>query len=286
MMWAVFLFSVMNLAVKALEHKPAMEIVFFRCFISLTMIFVWLRSRGINCFGNPENRGRLWSRGLIGNISLYLFFVTLQNIPLATAVTIQYMAPVFTAILALFILKEEIRPMQWLFFALSFAGIVVLKGFDDRVSWLYLTTGIIAALFAGFAYVFVRSLSESEHPLVIVFYFQLVGTLLGGGFTIFNFSMPTGQDWLLLFAIGLSAHFAQVLLTKAISGEKVGIISSINFFGAIYASIFGWLLFNEKVTFGTFLGMLLVISGVIMNLIINAGRGQRMKRFLANLINR
>ncbi len=287
MMWAVFFFAVMNLAVKALGDMPTLEIVFFRCFLSLALTFWILRSQGIFFLGTKANRLKLWGRGLIGNISLYFYFITLQNIPLATAVTLQYMTPIFTALLALFILREKIRPVQWLFIALSFAGIIALKGLDDRVSWLFFATGVLAALFAGLAYVFVRSLSEEEHPLVIVFYFQLVGTIMGGGFTIFNFTPPSNIDWMLLFAVGLTAHFAQVFLTRAITGdENLGVISSINFMGAIYAAIFGWLLFKEAVTWGTVLGMSLVLAGVILNLVINAGRGRRMRRFVANLLNR
>jgi drug/metabolite transporter (DMT)-like permease len=286
MSWAVLLFAGMNLCAKGLSGIPSMEIVFFRCAISILLTWFWLKKVDARWAGSPENRLRLWGRGISGTVALFLFFLTIQKLPLATAVTIQYLSPVFTAILAMFFLGEKLRRVQWFFFAISFSGIVLLKGFDDRISWLFLGLGVLSAFLAGVAYVFVRSLSGREHPLVIVFYFQMIGTLLGGSFTAFDFKMPLPWEWLLLLGVGLLAHFAQVNLTKAIQGEKVGIISSLNFFGAIYASIFGWLLFNESVTWGNVLAMGLVITGVLLNIWTNAGGDRRLRRFVANLMNR
>jgi drug/metabolite transporter (DMT)-like permease len=286
MLWAVFFFAGMNLCVKGLRGISPMEIVFFRCAISIVITLWLLRKVGVPPVGRRGNRWRLWGRGLSGTTALFLFFLTVQELPLATAVTIQYLSPIFTAMLAMLFLKEKLMPVQWLFFAISFAGVAMLKGFDERVSWLYLGIGVLAAFLAGVAYVFVRSMSGREHPLVIVFYFQLVGTVLGGGFTLADFQMPAAVGWLLLLGVGLFAHIAQVKLTKAIQGEKAGVITSLNFLGAIYASIFGWVLFNEKVTLANVFAMTLVIAGVLLNIMVNAGRGRRFVRFAANLFAR
>lgn len=285
-MWAVLLFAGMNLCTKGLPELPAMEIVFVRCALSLVLSYFWLKGLGQSWNGSRENRWRLVGRGVSGTVALFLFFLTVQKIPLATAVTIQYLSPVFTAILAMVFLKEKLRPVQWLFFAVSFSGIVLLKGFDERISWLYLGIGVTSAFLAGVAYVFVRSLSGREQPLTVVMYFQMVGVVLGGSFTAVDFKMPTSWEWLLLLGVGLFAHFAQVNLTKAIQGEKVGIISSLNFFGAVYASIFAWLLFGEKVTLVNVLAMALVISGVLLNIWTNAGGDARLRRSVVNLLNR
>ncbi|MFQ5448194.1 MAG: DMT family transporter [Saprospiraceae bacterium] len=285
MLWAVFFFAGMNLCVKGL-HLPAMEIVFIRCAISLVITLWLLRKIAVLPMGRRDNCWRLWGRGLSGTTALFLFFLTVQKLPLATAVTIQYLSPIFTAMLAMLFLKEKLKPEQWLFFAISFAGVALLKGFDERVSWLYLGIGLLAAFLAGVAYVFVRSMSGREHPLVIVFYFQMVGTVLGGSFTLAKYQLPAGWEWLLLLGVGLFAHIAQVKLTKAIQGEKAGVITSLNFLGAIYASIFGWILFREKVTLANVFAMSLVITGVLLNIVVNAGRGQRVRRFVTNLLTR
>ena len=266
MLLAVTLFAAMNLCVKALPNVPAMEVVFFRCLISLVISFFWLKQLGVYWWGKRENLGRLMGRGISGGVALFLFFLTVQKMPLATAVTVQYLSPIFTAIIAMLFLGEKVKPVQWSFFALSFIGAALLKGFDDRISWLYLGLGIFSAFLAGTAYNFVRSLSGKEHPLVIVFYFQVIGVVMGGTFSATDFYMPSGMEWLFLLLIGLTAHFAQVQLTKAIQGERVGPITSLVYIGAIYASIFGWILFGEVVTWGNVLAMGLIIAGVLLNI--------------------
>lgn len=286
MLWAVFFFALMNVCVKALPGIPAMEVVFFRCAVSIVLSFIWLRKLGVNVWGQRRNRWRLWGRGISGTIALFMFFLTVQKMPLASAVTVQYLSPIFTAIIAMIFLREKIKPVQWLFFAISFAGVAALKGFDERISWFYLGIGIAAAVLAGVAYTFVRSMSGREHPLVIVFYFQVVGTLLGGAYSLYEFVVPTLYELAILIGIGLAAHVAQVFLTKALQGEKAGVVTSLNFFGAVYAAIFGWLLFGEHLTLGNVLAIAMVITGVLLNITINAGRGQRVWRFFANLMNR
>ncbi|GIV32463.1 MAG: membrane protein [Saprospiraceae bacterium] len=286
MLWAVFFFALMNLCVKALPGIPAMEVVFFRCAVSIVLSITWLHKIGVNTWGEPRNRWRLWGRGISGTLALYLFFLTVQKMPLASAVTVQYLSPIFTAIIAMIFLREKIKPVQWLFFAISFAGVAALKGFDERISWLYLGFGVASALLSGVAYTFVRSMSGREHPLVIVFYFQVVGTMLGGVSSATHFVIPHGLEWLLLVGIGILAHIAQILLTKALQGEKAGVVTSLNFFGAVYAAIFGWLLFGEHLTLGNVLAIAMVITGVLLNITVNAGRGQRVWRFFTNLMNR
>ena len=183
-------------------------------------------------------------------------------------------------------LNEKMKPVQWLFFGLSFLGVVALKGFDPRVTWLYLGLGLLAAAMSGVAYVLVRSLTGKEHPLVVVFYFQMVGTVVGGLFCLFDFKLPQGWEWLLLLAVGLCAHFGQVNLTLAIQGEKVGTISSLNFLGAIFATFFGWLFFREHLTLGNVLAMLLVIAGVLLNIWANARGGTGVRRWVTNLLTK
>ena len=284
MFWAVLFFSVMNATVKGVEGLPTMEIVFFRCVFSIVFSVFWLKKISVKWRGTHTLQ--LVGRGLAGTTALYFFFLTIQNMPLASAVTVGYTSPIFTALLAVLFLKEKMRPVQWLFFGVSFLGVAALKGFDERVSWLYLGVGLLAAVMSGVAYVLVRSLSGKEHPMVVVFYFQLVGTIVGGLFTLFNFKMPHGTDWLLLLATGACAHFGQVYLTLALQGEKVGVVSSINFLGAIFATIFGLLFFHEHLALGNVLAILLVVAGVLLNIWVSVRGGSGIRRWVANLLSR
>lgn len=270
MLYSTLAFALMNVFVKQLSHLPAMEIVFFRCLVSLAACWYGLRNASASSLGN--NRLMLILRGTFGTIALYTFFLTLQNVPLANAVTIQYLSPIFTTIIAIFLLGEKVLKLQWIFYALSFIGVLVIKGFDPNFPIAYFITGILSAFFSGLAYNLVRSLRESEHPLVIVLHFQIVGVVAGFIFTIFNWVTPQGIDWIYLLLTGIFTQIGQVNLTRALQADKIANVSILNYAGIIYALLFGWFIFGETYSLQTIIGIIFVVAGVIMSVLYNKRR--------------
>jgi drug/metabolite transporter (DMT)-like permease len=256
----------MNAGVKMLSGIPPIEIVFFRSLITFIISLSVLRLRNVYIFGKKENRKILLTRGLAGAVALTLYYYTLQVMPLASAVTIQFISPIFTAILGIFIVKEKVSPLQWLFFLISFAGVIIIQGVDTRISTFYLIVGIFAALFSGLAYNMIRKLSTSENPMVIIFYFPLVTLPLSGIVTASNWVSPRGWDWLIILFVGVSTQIAQYFMTKAFQREELAKISSIRYMGIVYALIFGFVLFGESFTIYSYMGMALVLFGVFLNI--------------------
>lgn len=263
MMLATFIFAVMNVLVKYLPNIPAIEIILFRSIVSFFMSGIVLKAKGIPLLG--KNRKILFIRGLTGAVALILFFTTLQYIPLAGAVTLMFLGPIFTTIAGIWLVKERVIPIQWFFFALSFAGIVMIKGFDPRISPLMALLGVGAAFFSGLAYNMIRKLKTSEHPLVIIFYFPLVTLPIVGIYSAFHWVQPEGWEWALLLGVGVLTQFAQYFMTLAYQNEELSKVANINFIGIIYALGFGFFLFDETFNVLTYLGMACVMGGVILN---------------------
>ena len=264
MLLAGIFFAMMNVSVKFVPHIPAIEIVWFRSVFSLVFTLILLRQKRIAVFGN--HKGSLVIRGIVGSISLILFFYTLQRIPLASAVTMQYLSPIFTTILGVFILKEKVKPVQFLYFAMAFAGVLIIQGVDTRVDPLSAAMGIVSGLAAGVAYNMIRKLKTSEHPLVIVFYFPLVALPVASVIMIFDWVMPTGWDWLILLWIGFCTQSAQYFMTVAYQTGNLSRVSSISYMAVLYALIFGFILFGETFPFASYIGMGLVLLGILLNL--------------------
>ena len=267
MLISSFAFSLMHLCVKALPHIPVFELVFFRSVVSLLISFTSLKHKKIPLFGN--NKKTLLARGLFGVTALTLFFITLQNIPLAGAVTIQYLSPIFTAFFAVFILKEKIENRQLLFFAIAFLGVLILKGFDvsGQISYKYVAIGLISACFSGIAYNCIRLLRKSEHPLVVVFYFPLVASPIMGVLSYFNWVKPQGTDWVYLLLLGIITQVAQIYMTKGIQSDRAGNIMTYKYIGVLFAFGYGYLFFGETYSLLSIFGILLLLSGVLLNAI-------------------
>ena len=130
MMLATFIFAVMNVLVKYLPNIPAIEIILFRSIVSFFMSGVTLKMKHIPLFG--KNKKILLIRGLAGALALMMFFTTLQEIPLAGAVTLMFLGPIFTTLIGIWVVGEKVRPIQWLFFeSLLYLIVMVLLAFQQ-----------------------------------------------------------------------------------------------------------------------------------------------------------
>jgi len=258
-------FSLANICVKQVAHIPAMETVFFRCVIATAFCMIGLHRAGADWRGT--NHALLLLRGLFGTTALFLFFVTLQNMPLASAMTIQYLSPIFTTVIAIFVLREGVARLQWLFYAIAFAGVLLIERFDPRISPLLLVIGIVSAFCSGMAYNLVRTMKGREHPLTVVLHFQLVGVVAGFISLFFDWRMPVAWDWFYLFLIGVFSQLGQIFLTNALQKERVAGVAIISYTGLIYALLAGSIIFNEPQSAESLAGMLLVVFGVLLSVV-------------------
>lgn len=272
MLLSTLAFFLANVFVKKVAHIPAMETVFFRCIVASTFCLIGLWRAKADPIGS--NHLYLFLRGVFGTTALFTFFLTIQNMPLASAQVIQYLSPIFTATIAIFILKERVLPMQWLFYAIAFGGVLLIERVDTRIAPLYLGLGILSAFCSGMAYNLVRSLRGKEHPLTVVLHFQLVGTVVGFISLFFAWETPVGWDWLYLFLIGVFSQIGQMFLTNALQRERIAGVAIINYTGLIYALSIGWIIFGEEQSILSLAGMLLVVAGVLMSVMYGRRRQQ------------
>lgn len=258
-----FAFSLMQVCVKLLEGFPVTELILFRSIVSLSLSLIVVWKVGISPFGN--SRKFLILRGLFGVSALTLFFYTLQKMPIATAITIQYLSPIFTSLFAIWILKEPMKTRQWLFFAISFAGILVMKGLNDDIKTEYVIIGIVASAFAGLAYNMIRKVKDTDHPVVVVLYFPLVAIPVMGLMSFAYWKTPVGIEWLILLAMGVFTQIAQVYMTKAWQAESANKVASLKYVGIVFALFFDLTLFNIVPPWTTVAGIILVLLGVVLN---------------------
>lgn len=268
MVLSVFFFSLMNLGVKFIPHLPPTEIVFFRSLVSMILSVQYLLRMRINPFKGDLRF--LFLRGLAGVAALTLFFVTLQKLPLAGAATIQYLSPIFTAVFSFLWLKETVPVLRWLMFGLSFTGVLVMQGFDHRIPLDYALLGIVSAMFAGLAYYSIGVLKNKVEPIVVVTWFPMVALPIMGLVSIFVWVTPKGTDWLYLIAIGICTQLGQLFMTKAFMAESASAASGLKYLGLIFSFLWGFIFFEETYNLFSLLGMLMIITGVVVN--VRAGK--------------
>ncbi|MEL6987426.1 MAG: DMT family transporter, partial [Bacteroidota bacterium] len=233
---------------------------------SLILCIIYLKYLNISFWG--KHTGLLISRGVIGTISMALFFLTIKEIPFGSAVTLRYLSPIFAGLLAMYWLKEKITSLQWLFFITAFIGVVMLKGFDPRVTILGLVLILFSALFSGVVYVIIRKIGTREHPAVVVLYFMICATIIGGLLSIFHWNTPNMRDWIILLSLGVFGFIGQIYMTKAYQIASIGYVAPMKYIESVFALLLGWIWFDEAYGIWSLFGIAIIVGSMLLNIIL------------------
>jgi len=263
MLLAALFFSMMNAGIRYVDHMPTLQIVFFRAIGTVLFCLVFLIRGRIPLLGT--RRKLLILRAIVGVSAMAVFFRVMQIAPIASAVALRYLSPFFAAVLAVIFLKEKMRKVQWLCFLMAFAGVLLLKGFDTRISIIALILGLVSAVLVGVVYVLIRRIGNSEHPLVIILYFMSLALLVGGISSLFYWVPPVGIEWVILLGMGVVGFFAQLFMTMGLQNAETHLVTPFKYAEVVFTLIVGWIFFGEYQTWVTFGGIGIIILSLIAN---------------------
>ena len=261
---SAFGFSAMGMLVKLTSRRlPTGEIVFARALVTLTLSYLMVRRRGLSPWGH--RRAPLVLRGLLGFGGLTAYYVAIARLPLADATALQNSTPLLTAVLAWWLLDEAIGWPTAGALACGIAGVLLItRPGGEGLDSIGVAVALAGVACSSVAYVTVRKLSRTEHPLVIVFYFPLVATPLALPWMIGTFVMPRPIDWLLLLAIGVTTQIGQVCLTMGLSIERASVATTVGYLQVAFAMLWQLAVFSEAPTAWTLGGASLILGGTVL----------------------
>jgi drug/metabolite transporter (DMT)-like permease len=117
---------------------------------------------------------------------------------------------------------------------------------------------------SAFAYTSVRALKDSDHELVVVFYFPLISLPMIAPFSIETGVWPQGTDWGFVLAIGICTFLAQLFMTQSYQKDRAQDVAIYNFLGIFFALGIGYLFFEENFSLLSYVGMALVLFSVYL----------------------
>lgn len=268
MLVAGFLFGCMAVLVKlgAADFSSA-ELVFYRSLFGLLVIYGIVRVRRLP-LATSHWKNHCW-RGLSGLSALLMFFYCITQLPLATAVTLNYTSPLFLALLTTLILKERFHWSLTLAVVLGFAGVVLLlRPTLQEEQWHAGLIGLASGFLAGIAYINIKQLGKLGEPdWRVVFYFTLICTVGAGTWMLLGAFHPvTPKNFLLLLGLGITATLAQLALTRAYRTGKTLVVGALAYSTVVFASLWGILLWNEVLPPSAWLGMGLIVASGLLSL--------------------
>ncbi|WP_291952808.1 DMT family transporter, partial [Campylobacter sp.] len=278
-------FSLVGACAKILsEEITSIEIMFFRNIIG-TFFMIYMLSK-LKFYKSGGHFGLLVFRGVVGTISLYLFFYNVSNISLGGAFAFQKTAPIFIALIAFLFFKEGLSIRMCVGILIAFVGVLLIcqpfvddinhSGFDLKNSILGILSGFCAAL----ALTSVRELKKFYPTPFIALSFVLIGTLmplismiLGTfyefkelDFLIAPFIMPSFKAWFFIVLMGIFGALYQIHITKAYGvAKKVGIVAGVSYIDVIFTLFLGILLGDDFPSVMVFIGIIsIVVGGIIL----------------------
>ena len=284
MVLSALIFSTMAVCVKfASSYFNNAELVFYRGLIGVVLMAIFARARGTSLVTTVLPM-HIW-RSIVGVVALSAWFYAIAHLPLATAMTLNYMSSVWIAAFlvggALMFAKEGERlqsqaPLVGAILA-SFAGVILLlrPTIDQNQAFAGLI-GLLSGLGAAFAYMQVMVLARMGEPEARTVFYFAVGSAIAGavGMAVLGMSPWDWQHSLWLLPIGLLASLGQLCMTKAYSMSTnhggTLMVANLQYSGIIFSALYGLVLFGDQIPLLGWAGMGLIILSAVAATVLRA----------------
>lgn len=277
-MAAAFGFALMTLFIKmAGERLHVTQILIVRQIIMMLMVMPKVLQHFPGCLRTSRLDLQVL-RVAFALVAMLSGFYAVIHMPLADAIAIGFAKSFFVTIFAILILHEVVGIRRWAAVAIGFVGVIVMmqpgtSGFDP-ISLL----ALLGAAAAGFVMVIIRKLSATDEPITILSYQAfLVGICIALP-SIWYWQWPTAYEWALLVAVGIISYGAQMLNIYAYKYGEASVLASLDYVRLLYATFFGWLVFDTLPGPHTWIGAVVIIGASIYTVQRERMRNQNLAR--------
>jgi len=277
MILASLFFSMMGVCIKyASAHFHTSELVFFRGLIGVLFMATFCKVQGAS-LRTPIPMMHVW-RSVVGVASLATWFYAIAHLPLATAMTLNYMSGIWVAVflvggtLVMGKLQDATRQGPIVLTVIAgFGGVILLLRPTIAQDQLFAgLVGLLSGLLAALAYIQVAALGRLNEPEArTVFYFSVGTAVVGAALMLVTGVSPWVWPTLLwLLPIGVLAALGQLCMTKAYSLGSTMVVANLQYSGIVFGALFGLILFGDQIPLMGWLGMALIMASGIASTVL------------------
>lgn len=262
MFLSAFFFSAMQIAIKKSSLSvPLMEQVFFRNIVSLIISFVIITKQKGSYVGTLKHQPLLFLRSSFGFAGLVAMFYASANANQGDVTTLTKLSPFLIALWAAIFLKEPIKKPVVIALILAFAGAVFVANpaWTSHLSPLF--AALLCAIFSSVSYTLLAYFKDKVDGMTIIFHFSAFCVLATIPFIYDKFIIPDLTTLIQLILIGVLGGFGQITLTYSYRMAPAAEISIYNYSGIIFSIILGFLFLGEILSWNSYVGIALVLSG-------------------------
>ena len=268
MLVAGFMFAAAGVFVKlGSQDFTAAELGFYRSVVTMIAAFAFIVATG----GTVRSRhlATHMLRGIVGGASLIGYFYAITQLPLATAITLNYTSPLFLAVATTVVLGERFSPWLTVAIGAGFAGVALLlqpsfEGGKEGAAMVGLFSGVLAA----WAYLAVRSLGRLGEPdWRTVFWFGATASALCTAWQLASagsFSPVRWSNAWLLLALGASGLIAQLAMTRAYRTGNTLVVGTFSYSTIVFGTVATILIWGERLSWLEWAGMAIIVASGIL----------------------
>ena len=262
-------FCLMTVFVKLAGNTlSTIQIVFFRGAFTLIVTAIFIFREKIYPFGNHKKL--LTARGITGTVALFLVYESIKRFPLSEATVIQYLFPIFTALVAAFMISEPLNKKIFAAIIVGLSGAYTVLGFpflvkETSINLYSVGIAITGSFLTGVAYVLVRQATKvNEHPLVVMFYFPLFTVPICFPLLPSNWVVPSLEEWGFLLLVGVCTQLGQFFLTHGYKELPAAKAAPLSYVQVPFAMIMGTIFFEEVISLNFIIGSVLVLLSIFV----------------------
>jgi len=257
--------TVFSVGIKALAGAiHSIEITAIRCIIGMMILapLIW-RAGGLRKTLKSDHWKIQIFRGFIAVIAINCGFYTLTVLPLTTATTLFFTAPLFVTILAPIMLKETVGWRRYTATAAGFAGVlIVLRPFDSAFDPNMLVA-LFSSIFFAFSLILSKRLSVTESPTTMMAYFAIVTIIFAVPPALPLWLWPTPLEWVILVVVSIFATCRTYFDIKGFSAGDASFVAPFQYFRIIFISASAYLIFSEVPDTYTIAGASVIIAATL-----------------------
>lgn len=240
MLMAVACFSLMDAGMKQLASSyPTLQVTFLRGAASLPFVLVWVLATAGPRSLVPKRWALHLLRGALGMAMIGCFVYALRSLPLSTAYTIYFVAPLLIAALSVPLLGEHVGPRRWIAIGIGLIGVLVVlrPGVGGFISVPGLMV-LLAATAYAVAAITVSMLTRTDTPQSMVVWFLVIMAVGAGLLAIPDWQPLQLGHAALIAGMGLAGAGGQVALTRAFQLGEASLIAPLEYTGLVW--VIGW----------------------------------------------
>jgi drug/metabolite transporter (DMT)-like permease len=253
------LFSVMAILVKIASNAvSAPEIIFFRSIVSVILIIL-LIPIGKASF-KVKRLDKLVFRGIVGGVSLVLYFYALALTSVSNAVLLDYTYPIFAAIFSVMYINEKMTWRKSFFLFLAFIGLLLVFRFDFSSINLGDVLALLSGIASGLAIVAIKDLRKTDSSAMITLAFVMAGLIFSVFFLKGNVTVPSSDIAVVLLLLGVLGTAGQLLMSYAFKHCSASLGGLISMSTIVMTAILSVFVFGDPLTTNMIIGGLLIFA--------------------------